>query len=373
MLAAPDLNECLLDLALQRSIAGFQQALKRTLELFGLSAWAIIFPPTVGIGGRPVLMAHGIASTKSPLLAQAAHSGLESIFPANGIDDRFLARFAQEVSPELGSRLRIFRAKREKGGDFLLFCFRRPGAVDFSSNEVVVLGRVSQLLDRCFVALADDQEHEFEAGLFRLVGNLHPEGLCVLDNRLRVLFENRKFKEQMHAWNHGLAALQNLSLPRQSELPDVWREACDRSFQAFREVKFPPVSGRMAVSQGPQSTLRKTLDDESWIEGAVRYLAFQSPLGVRPYLVLTCAFRKLQPTAAGVSLARIAETHGFSRREKELAELILRGSSAQEIADRLSIALPTVKTHIRNILHKTGAKTRLQFVGLCRKAESHVG
>jgi DNA-binding CsgD family transcriptional regulator len=169
----------------------------------------------------------------------------------------------------------------------------------------------------------------------------------------------------MHIWNRGLAGLQNLTLPKQSELPAVWKEACDRSFQAFREVKFPAVSGRMVMSQGSLSTLKKPVDSESWIEGAVRYLAFQSALGVRPYLILTCAIHRQLPTASGVNLARIAQKLGFSRRETELADLILRGSSAREIAGKLKIAMPTVKTHIRHILHKSGVKTRLQFVGLC--------
>jgi DNA-binding CsgD family transcriptional regulator len=365
MLAASALNECLLDLALQRSLPGFQQSLKRLFDQFGLAAWAVVFPPAQVVGSRPVFMAHGIRADRSPMLAAASRMGLESLFPAEGIQVEQLAALAREITPHSNSRFRILRTKREKGGEFVLFCYRRVGEGDFDSSETNALARMGRVLDRCFGALVQDQENEFEAGLFRLVGNLHPEGLCVLDNRLRVLFENRKFKEQMQVWNRGLGALQSLSLPKQSELPPVWKDACDRCFQAFREVKFPPVSGRMAVSQGSLSTLKKAIDGENWMEGAVRYLAFQSPLGVKPYLILTCAFRRQQSTTNGVSLTRIAEKHGFSRRETELAELIVRGSSARDIANRLKIALPTVKTHIRHILHKSGVKTRLQFVGLC--------
>ena len=365
MLAASALTECLLDLALQRNIAGFQQALKRTFGQFGLSAWAVIFPATSAIGSRPVFMADGVRPANSPLLTLAAKNGLESVFPPQGFEPEQLGALAREISPDPRSTIRVLRTKRDKGGEFVLFCYRASAAGDFSADELDMLGRLGRLLDRCFLTLAQAQEYEFEAGLFRLVGNLHPEGLCVLDNRLRVIFENRRFKEQMHVWNRGLAALQNLSLPKQSELPAVWREACNQSFKAFREVKFPPVSGRMVMSQGSLSTLKKPVEPESWLEGAVRYLAFQSALGVRPYLILTCAFHRQQPTASGVNLARIAEKLGFSRRETELADLILRGSSAREIASQLKIALPTVKTHIRHILHKSGVKTRLQFVGLC--------
>lgn len=365
MLAASALNECLLELALQRNLAGFQQSLKKTMDLFALSGWAVIFPATPGPGSRPVFMAHGIRAANSPLLTLAAKDGIEAIIPAQGMDGTFLATLARQISPLPNSSCRVLRTKRDKGGEFILFCFRPPGEPELTQNEMMVLSGVARLLDRCFLALAQSQEQEFEAGLFRLVGNLHPDGLCVLDNRLRVLFENRKFKEQMHVWSGGMAALQNLSLPRQSELPPIWKEACERSFKAFREVKFPPISGRMAVTQGSLSEIKHRLDGETWLEGAVRYLAFQSPLGVRPYLILTCTMRREQ-RATAIPLARICERLGFSRREGELAELILQGSSASEIASRLKIALPTVKTHIRHILQKAGVKTRLQFVGLCR-------
>ncbi|WP_202795999.1 helix-turn-helix domain-containing protein [Opitutus terrae] len=335
------------------------------MEQFALSGWAVIFPPTPTPGSRPVFMAHGIRPESSPLLTLAAKNGIEAIIPPQGFDGPFLATLARQISPLPSSRCRVLRNKRDRGGEFILFCYRAPADAEFSGNEMMALGGISRLVDRCFVALAQAQEQEFEAGLFRMVGNIHPEGLCVLDNRLRVIFENRKFKEHMHVWNGGFAALQNLSLPRQSELPEIWKEACDRCFRAFREVKFPPVSGRMAVSQGSVSELKHKLDTETWLEGAVRYLAFQTPLGVRPYLILTCSTRRQVPSGM-IPLAQICERLGFSRRESELAELILEGSSAREIAVKLKIALPTVKTHIRHILQKAGVSTRLQFVGLCR-------
>jgi len=365
MLAASTLTECLLNLALQRNLAGLQQALQRTFEQFGLSAWAVILPPSSVAGSRPVFMAHGVRGDNSSLLRLASKNGLESVFSSQGIPAQQLNTLAQEITPDARSSYRILRAKREKGGEFILLCYRPAAAAGFSEEEMAMLGNIGRLLDRCFLMLVQAQEQEFEAGLFRLVGNLHPEGLCILDNRLRIVFENRQFKEQMHVWNRGPAALQNLTLPKQSELPADWRDACDRSFQAFQEVKFPPVSGRMVVSQGSLSTLKKPVDTESWIEGAVRYLAFQSALGVRPYLILTCSVHRQQHAATGLNLKRIAENLGFSRRETELADLILQGSSAREIASELKIALPTVKTHIRHILHKSGVKTRLQFVGLC--------
>jgi DNA-binding CsgD family transcriptional regulator len=56
----------------------------------------------------------------------------------------------------------------------------------------------------------------------------------------------------------------------------------------------------------------------------------------------------------------------------ELGEMILSGASAQDIANQMKISLPTVKTHISNILRKSGAKTRLEFVGLCRNPNARI-
>jgi LuxR family maltose regulon positive regulatory protein len=57
-------------------------------------------------------------------------------------------------------------------------------------------------------------------------------------------------------------------------------------------------------------------------------------------------------------------------REIEVMRLIARGSSNQEIADDLVIALPTVKRHINNIYMKFGVHRRVQAVEFAR--ENHL-
>jgi len=51
-------------------------------------------------------------------------------------------------------------------------------------------------------------------------------------------------------------------------------------------------------------------------------------------------------------------------REKEILFLIVKGFSNQEIADQLSISLPTVKTHRSNILAKCDVKNTASLVRL---------
>ena len=364
------LHDRLLEVALQRNLVGFEQAMKKTLGLFGLSGWACIFPPSLQAGGRALFVGHGVQTETSRLLIKAFKTGTEDAFLHAETGAPLLAKLAQEIAPSRSCRCRILRIARAKEIELVMICYRAQSDPEFDTVQVNLLMRVGRLLDRCFQVLAQDQQQEFLAGLFRMVGNLHPEGLCILDAKLRVIFENRRFREHMHLWNNGANALQNLSLPRSVELPEDWQRACEQSFQSFNRVEMPPTSGRMVVSQSAIVNLNRVVGGAA-IEGAIRYVAFQTALGVRPYAMLTSSQREV--AAAGPApFAQIAEALGFSRRESELGELILSGASAQDIANQLKISLPTVKTHISNILRKSGVKTRLEFVGLCRNPNARI-
>ena len=80
------------------------------------------------------------------------------------------------------------------------------------------------------------------------------------------------------------------------------------------------------------------------------------------------------PKLAAVLLRRVARGAGDHRpaagtltaREREIAELIERGCSNKEIAERLEIGLPTVKNHVHNILTKLKAARRGQAAAMLR-------
>ncbi|WP_339018582.1 LuxR C-terminal-related transcriptional regulator [Corynebacterium simulans] len=58
------------------------------------------------------------------------------------------------------------------------------------------------------------------------------------------------------------------------------------------------------------------------------------------------------------SLERFSEAHGLSKREREVAGLVLARKSNREIADELGISLSTVKVHVHNILKKSSYESR---------------
>jgi len=52
----------------------------------------------------------------------------------------------------------------------------------------------------------------------------------------------------------------------------------------------------------------------------------------------------------------------LTSREREIVRLVALGSTAREIAEELQIAHDTVRTHARNAMIKTGARSRAQLV-----------
>ena len=50
----------------------------------------------------------------------------------------------------------------------------------------------------------------------------------------------------------------------------------------------------------------------------------------------------------------------FTRREEEVLALLADGLSNQEIASTLFVEVTTVKTHVTNVLAKTGTTSRVQ-------------
>ena len=63
---------------------------------------------------------------------------------------------------------------------------------------------------------------------------------------------------------------------------------------------------------------------------------------------------------------RTLGTKQLTNREWEIAGLIVQGLSNKEIAARLSIALQTVKSHVRKALSKLAVNNRLEVASFCR-------
>jgi DNA-binding CsgD family transcriptional regulator len=67
--------------------------------------------------------------------------------------------------------------------------------------------------------------------------------------------------------------------------------------------------------------------------------------------------RKLHPRKE-----RLVSSDVLTTRELEIVSLVAAGDSGPEIAERLQLSHNTVRTHTRNAMDKTGARTRAHLV-----------
>ena len=64
---------------------------------------------------------------------------------------------------------------------------------------------------------------------------------------------------------------------------------------------------------------------------------------------------------AGIPAGHSSQGFRLTGKEREVISLMLRHYSNVETAEALHLSLPTVKTHVRNILRKLGAKNRTEL------------
>jgi DNA-binding CsgD family transcriptional regulator len=72
----------------------------------------------------------------------------------------------------------------------------------------------------------------------------------------------------------------------------------------------------------------------------------------------------VEPCAPRATLPIRLAAYGLSRREAEVARLVLRGSSTRAIATALHISPHTVQDHLKSVFDKLGVRSRRDLVGL---------
>jgi NarL family two-component system response regulator LiaR len=118
-----------------------------------------------------------------------------------------------------------------------------------------------------------------------------------------------------------------------------------------------------ALRAGALSYVLKDLDPESLADAVRRAGSGESVLHPRVASLLASSVRRGEPAPAA----------SLSTRERDVLQLIAEGLPNHEIATRLGIGEKTVKTHVSNVLAKTGTADRTQAAvyawraGLVRK------
>jgi DNA-binding CsgD family transcriptional regulator len=84
--------------------------------------------------------------------------------------------------------------------------------------------------------------------------------------------------------------------------------------------------------------------------------------------MLASGKKELPGASSPTPNAEVARALGISGRELEVLQLMARGCSNQEIADKLFISLPTVKSHSSSLFVKLDVSRRTQAVHKAKEA-----
>lgn len=120
-----------------------------------------------------------------------------------------------------------------------------------------------------------------------------------------------------------------------------------------------------AINAGASGFLLKDTEPETLL-GSIRTVyqgnAIIAPSATKRLIEKMSADNRRQAIAAKAAAYTDPELGLLTDREREVLVEIAHGLSNQEIADRLFIGLPTVKTHVAHILAKINARDRVQAV-----------
>jgi DNA-binding NarL/FixJ family response regulator len=161
-------------------------------------------------------------------------------------------------------------------------------------------------------------------------------------------------------------------------------EADPRIDVALVDIRMPVVDGLQAtralarLPHAPAVIIVTTFDDDAYVLDAIA-------AGAQGFLLKRCSARELvaavhtvasgssilSPQVTGAVLQRVKQTSALTRpalldgldltgRERDVLALIGLGLNNTEISARLHLTVSTVKTHVGNVLAKTGSRDRVQ-------------
>jgi len=159
----------------------------------------------------------------------------------------------------------------------------------------------------------------------------------------------------------GLAKVNSLKLMARlaSELPDIRVIAMDILPEQDDIVEF--------VEAGGAGFILKSASLQDYVETIQAVAAGEKVL---PTVLTASLFTHIVESALSGGTGIPDGAVQLTRREKEIVELISKGMSNKEIAQRLHIATHTVKSHVHNILEKLALSSRLQIAAFARRQDS---
>ena len=178
-----------------------------------------------------------------------------------------------------------------------------------------------------------------------------PEGIVLLDAKIRPIFYNQKAAHMCRP----LSGLKPEPLPNHQNnditLPPAIIDDC-RNLVSSQTSKSGFSHNRIInTKNGEKYYIKYTLIDQPCKESAL------------PYFIIHISGLSKRDDEIGVVLSK---DYGLSQREETIAHCTALGMTNKDIGEKLGISTFTAQTHIRNIFEKTGFNRRSQLVNLVK-------
>lgn len=256
-------------------------------------------------------------------MSEVLHSptGVGTLHEATGGRPELSRKFHEEMQP-FGCEQELLVALRTQGGESwgMVGLYRECGRPAFSALEIAGLRRVAP-------RLAAGVRHGLLVGQAEEPDLPHAPGLIIMD--------------------------QDLGIDSATALASFWLDALGGTIDRLPESVMV-VAGQALRHPRQEAESRVRSKGGGWL--IVRGAALMRPDGRRYASVIMQAARP-EHLAGLMMLA-----HGLTLREREIANLVLHGSSTEAIAGRLGVAGATVQQHLTNIFAKTGVRSRRELV-----------
>jgi DNA-binding CsgD family transcriptional regulator len=236
---------------------------------------------------------------------------------------------------------------------FALFgMVRAKSRGSYEARELKLLERAIPHLQRTMQILLRLGALEARQAAGEALWDLLPFGIFILDEAGRTLWANSA-GERIAAANDGLAV-------RGGYLVAAAAEENAMLGRLIGEAALT-ATGQGIAAGGALSLTRPSL---------------RRPLAVlvTPFRVARTAMQSRQPAVAVLvsdpeekpqpAPELLAQLYGLTAREAELVTLLLDGLDLRDAAERLALSMNTVRTHLREVFHKTGTHRQSELVAL---------
>jgi DNA-binding CsgD family transcriptional regulator len=237
--------------------------------------------------------------------------------------------------------------------------YRMPEEGEFDETQIAHIETIRPLLSSLLAHLLEHQQQQsVQSDILDFLADL-PVGLILYDARRRPLFVNEEGYRQTQLWLHAPAIPPRGDAKASFRLPPEIHAAGERLRQRWLSDALGFAPARSALSESVSHPLRNDMKATVTIAQAKDDIARPPGMLVRYSGMAARVEATFQPSPAQLSILS-----QLTPGERNVALLVMRGMSNQDIADALHRDITTVKDHLSHIYDKLGIRGRTQLMAM---------